>query len=77
MAQQQQQPIDMFDSVVECLQKLSILEHDEDASKKDVIDSMRTRLLIMVSRVSTNSLCTSQGPQGWHIARHVAESVLS
>ena len=67
--------INMFDSIVECFETLDKMKHDDQVTKQDVIDSMRMRLSIMISRVSTNNMCTSMGPQGWAVTKIGHENV--
>mmetsp|Transcript_15243 Transcript_15243/g.38268 ORF Transcript_15243/g.38268 Transcript_15243/m.38268 type:complete len:108 (+) Transcript_15243:35-358(+) len=59
------QPVNLFDSVVECLDYLGSVEASDEHSKQDVVDSVRMRMNYLVGRIITNQHCTSMGPQGW------------
>lgn len=60
-------PLNYFDCIVECTEYIQSVEHDENIDKKDVIDGIRQRMSIMISKVLTNNHYTSGTFIGWDI----------
>ena len=60
-------PVNFFDCVVECAEYVQSVEHSEHVGKKDVIDGIRHRMSIMISKILTNNHYTSGTFIGWDI----------
>ena len=56
-----------FDSVLECLDFLRMVENDENVEKHDVIEAIRGRLHNMVSKVLLGNTITSMSMLGWRL----------
>jgi hypothetical protein len=57
-----------FDALLECLDMLRLMEEDNDnITKQDVIDSMRSMLHNMLSTVMMHSFSTSMSVKGWRV----------
>lgn len=56
-----------FDALLECLDLIRSMEHDESVDKQDVIDSLRSMLNNMLSTVMMHSFSTSMSVKGWSV----------
>lgn len=58
-----------FDSVVECMDFVNSTERDEQWMKQDVIEGIRARLSIMISRITLwdSTHAGSHSVRGWKI----------
>jgi hypothetical protein len=57
-----------FDALLECLDMLRLMEEDNDnITKQDVIDSMRSMLHNMLSTVMMHNFSTSMSVKGWRV----------
>ena len=70
--QPQQQPqqyviTSHFDSVLECLDFMNMVENDDGMEKRDVIDAIRGRLHGMLSKILLNNSITSMSMMGWRL----------
>ena len=53
-----------FDVILECLNLLRLMESDENVSKQDVVDSIRSMMHNMLSTVMMHSFATSMLVKG-------------
>lgn len=57
--------MNFFDAVVECMDYVNYAEAEAGIQKQDLVDSIRARLSIMISRVMSDSTrlesCSSRG----------------
>jgi hypothetical protein len=60
-------PLNFFDCVVECANYIQTVENDDSIHKKDVLDGMRERISIMISKILTNNHYTSASFIGWQL----------
>jgi hypothetical protein len=56
-----------FDSVMECLDFMRMVENDENMEKKDVINAVRGMLHNMLSKILLNNSTTSMSMMGWKL----------
>lgn len=56
-----------FDSVLECLDFLRMVESDDKMDKSDVIDAIRGRLHTMLSKILLSNSITSMSMMGWKL----------
>lgn len=56
-----------FDSVLECLDFMSMVENDDGMEKRDVIEAIRGRLHGMLSKILLNNSITSMSMMGWRL----------
>lgn len=56
-----------FDSVLECLDFLRMVEEDDQVQKHDVIDAIRGRLHNMISKILLGNTITSMSMLGWRL----------
>lgn len=60
--------MNFFDAVVECVDYVNTAEFDPQVEKQDLVDSIRARLSIMISRImSASSHCEPHSIVGWTI----------
>jgi hypothetical protein len=70
-----------FDSVVECIEYINKAEQDKMITKDDMIDSIRSRFSIMISKLSSEScyaggtmMMSSHSIKGWAVENAVVSS---
>ena len=56
-----------FDALVECVEYLRHAQYTESLSKADVVDGLRARMSIMISRVVSHNTSASMSVRGWEI----------
>ena len=64
--------LNLFDCMVECSDLLNNVEGDGDVSKQDVIDSMRARIAVMITKTLTTDggfgiIGAGGGFSGWQV----------
>lgn len=57
----------IFDSLLECIDYLDSTQDDALATKRDVIDSMKMRMSIMIGRSMLHSPSFIQPVSGWKL----------
>lgn len=62
-------PSDFFDCLMECSDYLNQVEFQRAYKKRDVIESMRMRISIMVQRVLAQSIYPSANMHGWMLVK--------
>lgn len=63
----------VFDSIMECVDYLESVREDDSVEKSDVLDSLRMRMSIMISRCILPGPSFIQPAYGWTMQKAMAE----